>query len=303
MRSFRNKRINFLNILGEMIGKSSKNAERNSAFHSAGDRIGASMSDSLNQRSEKIIKFLLQTGTATLEQILDVAGSSAPSIRRDLARLEGRGLIRRTHGGATLVEPLLYEPFRFDSSFLAREQRHATEKRRIGLAAAELVLPNETVGLTAGTTTTHIGRSLRHREKIQVVTNAINIGMELCNQPGIRTYITGGVVPWAWSFSLTGNAALTFLDNVYMDKVFLSVTGLDAERGATTLETDEALVYRKMLKQAKQVVITADSSKLGHVSPAFICPAGDIHILITDTGASVDAIAPFERQGIRVIRV
>ena len=88
-----------------------------------------------------------------------------------------------------------------------------------------------------------------------------------------------------------------------MDKVFLSVTGLDAERGATTLETDEALVYRKMLKQAKQVVITADSSKLGHVSPAFICPAGDIHILITDTGASVDAIAPFERQGIRVIRV
>ena len=194
MRSFRDKRINFLNILGEMIGKSSKNAERNSAFHNAGDRIGASMSDSLNQRSEKIIKFLLQTGTATLEQILDVAGSSAPSIRRDLARLEGRGLIRRTHGGATLVEPLLYEPFRFDSSFLAREQRHATEKRRIGLTAAELVLPNETVGLTAGTTTTHIGRSLRHREKIQVVTNAINIGMELCNQPGIRTYITGGVV-------------------------------------------------------------------------------------------------------------
>lgn len=77
-----------------------------------------SMSDSLSQRSEKIIKLLLQTGSATIEEILDVAGSSAPSIRRDLARLEGRGLIRRTHGGATLVEPLLYEPFRFDSSFL-----------------------------------------------------------------------------------------------------------------------------------------------------------------------------------------
>src|SRR5580700_8778326 len=118
-----------------------------------------SMSDSLNPRSEKIIKLLLKTGTATIEEILDVAGSSAPSIRRDLARLEGRGLIRRTHGGATLVEPLLYEPFRFDSSFLAREQRHAEEKRRIGLAAAELVESNETIGLSAGTTTTHIGRS------------------------------------------------------------------------------------------------------------------------------------------------
>jgi DeoR family transcriptional regulator of aga operon len=51
------------------------------------------------------------------------------------------------------------------------------------------------------------------------------------------------------------------------------------------------------------VIITADSSKLGNVSPAFICPASDINILITDTGASAETVAPFERQGIRVIRV
>lgn len=260
------------------------------------------MPDKLSPRSEQIIKFLLRVGTASIEEILAVAGSSAPSIRRDLARLENRGLIRRTHGGATLVEPLLYEPFRYDSSFLAREQRSAVEKRRIGLAAAELIQDNETVGLTSGTTTTHIGRSLRHREKIRVITNALNIGMELCNQPGIRTYLTGGVVPWAWSFSLTGNAALNFLDDVYMDKVFLSVTGLDAERGATTLETDEALVYRKMLKQSKQVIVVADSSKLGKVSPAFICPTSEIHVLITNAGATDESIAPFERQGIQVIR-
>jgi len=260
------------------------------------------MTEALNRRSEQIIKFLLRTGTATIEQILEEVGSSAPSIRRDLARLEGRGLILRTHGGATLVEPLLYEPFRYDSSFLAREQRFAGEKRRIGLAAAELILANETVGLTAGTTTTHVGRSLRHRDKIQVITNAINIGMELCNQAGIRTYLTGGVVPWAWTFALTGNAALTFLDDVYLDKVFLSVTGLDAERGATTLETDEALLYRKMLKQAKQVIVVSDASKLGKVSPAFICPVTEINVLITNAGAPAEALAPFERQGVKIIR-
>jgi DeoR family transcriptional regulator, aga operon transcriptional repressor len=261
------------------------------------------MTSAMNHRSEQIIKFLLRAGTATIEELLAIAGSSAPSIRRDLARLEGRGLIRRTHGGAELVEPLLYEPFRYDSSFLAREQRHAAEKRRIGVAAAEMVQPGDTVGLTAGTTTTHIGRSLRHREKIQVITNAINIGMELCNQPGIRTYLTGGVVPWAWSFSLTSNAALAFLDDIYMDKVFLSVTGLDAERGATTLETDEAMVYRKMTKRSKQVIVVADSSKLGKVSPAFICPSNEIHTLITDTGASDEMFASFQRQGIHMLRV
>lgn len=261
------------------------------------------MSESISARSEKIVKLLLRTGSASIEEILADVGSSAPSIRRDLAKLENRGLIRRTHGGAELVEPLLYEPFRYDSSFLAREQRNAPEKRRIGLAASEMINSGETVGLTAGTTTTHVGRSLRHRDNIRVVTNAINIGMELCNLPGIRTLLTGGVIPWAWSFSLTGNAALSFLDDVYLDKVFLSVTGLSAENGATSLELEEALVYRKMLKQAKQAILVADSSKLGKVSPAFICRAADIQTLITDTGASDAAIAPFARLGVQVVRV
>jgi DeoR family transcriptional regulator of aga operon len=88
-----------------------------------------------------------------------------------------------------------------------------------------------------------------------------------------------------------------------MDKVFLSVTGLDAERGATSLEADEALVYRKMLKQTKEVIVVADSSKLGKVSPAIICPTSEIQILITDTGATPEALAPFERQGTRILRV
>lgn len=260
------------------------------------------MADTLNPRSEQILKLLLRTGSATIEEILAEAGSSAPSIRRDLARLESRGLIRRTHGGATLVEPLLYEPFRYDSSFLAREQRNAAEKRRIGLAAAELVKPGETVGLTAGTTTTHIGRSLRHRDEIQIVTNAINIGMELCNQPGIRTRMTGGIVPWTWSFSLTGSAALDFLDDVFMDKVFVSVTGLDAARGATTLEPEEALVYRKMIKQARETIVVADSSKLGKISPAIICPLSDVHLLITSQSATSEALEPFVQAGVQILK-
>ncbi|MDR3793839.1 MAG: DeoR/GlpR family DNA-binding transcription regulator [Terracidiphilus sp.] len=260
------------------------------------------MPETLNRRAELILKLLLRIGSATIEEILAEAGSSAPSIRRDLARLEARGLIRRTHGGATLVEPLLYEPFRYDSSFLAREQRNASEKRRIGLAAAELVKAGETIGLTAGTTTTHIGRSLRHRDDIQVVTNAINIGMELCNQPGIRTRMTGGIVPWTWSFSLTGASALSFLDDVYLDRVFLAVTGLDAVRGATTLEAEEALVFRKMVHQSREVVVVADSSKLGRVSQALICQLNEIHLLITSTAATAEALAPFEQAGVRILR-
>ena len=256
----------------------------------------------LNSRSERIMKFLLRTGTASMDEILAEAGSSAPSIRRDLAHLESRGLIRRTHGGATLVEPLLYEPFRYDVSFQAREQKNEAQKRHIGLAAAQLVQENEVIGLTAGTTTTQIGRSLRHRQNIQVVTNAINIAMELCNQHGLRTYLLGGMVQHAWSFSLTGPHTGHLLDALYLDKLFIGGLGIDAQRGITTIEYDEAETFRSMAAQARRIIAVMDSSKIGVVKPALVCPIAQIKTLITGVEATPEAIAPFLAAGIEVIQ-
>ena len=79
------------------------------------------MSEKTDIRGDYIMKALLLQGDISVDELVAQVGTSAPSVRRDLARLEKRGLIRRTHGGATLVEPLLYEPFRHDTSFQARE--------------------------------------------------------------------------------------------------------------------------------------------------------------------------------------
>jgi DeoR family transcriptional regulator of aga operon len=259
------------------------------------------MSAKVDARGDKIMKVLLRHGSITVEQLMDETRSSAPSIRRDLTRLERRGLILRTHGGAALVEPLLYEPYRHDTSFQVRELRYAEEKRRIGLAAAELIGARETVGITAGTTTTQVGRALRHRSGIHVVTNAVNIGMELCNQPALKTTLTGGTMAWAWVFALVGQHALNTLQDVLLDKVFLGVTGFDLERGATTLEMEEAVVARAMVRQAREVVVVADSSKLGKVSPALICPITSVHILVTDSGITQEYRQAVEERGIRLV--
>ncbi len=259
------------------------------------------MSTKTDLRADRIMKALLRAGTISVPELVEQVGTSAPSIRRDLARLEKRGLVLRTHGGVTLVEPLLYEPFRHDTSFQARELRSANAKRRIGLVASELIGDAETIGLTAGTTTTQIGRSLRHRKGISVITNALNIGMELCNQPDIKTMITGGTLAWAWTFALAGQAALTYLRDVYMDKVFLGVTGVDVERGITTLESEEAAVSQAMLRNAKRVIVVADSQKIGHVSAALICPISAIHVLVTDTEISPKVHDELIARGIEVI--
>jgi DeoR family transcriptional regulator, aga operon transcriptional repressor len=259
------------------------------------------MSKKVELRADRIMKALLRAGEISVQKLADEVGISAPSIRRDLARLEERGLVLRTHGGVTLVETLLYEPFRHDTSFQARELRSADQKRRIGLAAGELIREKETIGLAAGTTTTQVGRSLRHRRDISVITNALNIGMELSNQSAIKTALTGGVVAWPGAFALAGQATLNYLKDIYLDKAFISVSGIDVQRGFTTLEAEEAAVSIAMIRQARQIIVVADSTKVGQVCPALICPIPAVHILVTDVGLSEEAHRAFSSQGVKVI--
>ena len=256
-----------------------------------------------DKRVDEILRQLRHKGSVSLEELVKALRSSPASVRRDLAKLQMKGLVRRTPGGATLIEPLLYEPFRYDDVFQHRDQHRVAEKRRIGLAAAELIEENETIGFTAVTTTTHVARSLRNRHNIRVITNAVNIAMELSNCAGLRTFVTGGFVQWAGSFSLVGHGAIEFLKDVYMDKVFVSVCGIDAGRGVTVIESEEALTFRAMIHQAKKAIVVADSSKLGAVTPALVCPISDIHMLITDTRASDKSVALFTECGIEVRRV
>ena len=261
------------------------------------------MSSKTDKRAKEILRLLLSHGKTSVEELTELFATSPASVRRDLVRLEERGLVHRTHGGAMLAGQAVYEPFRFDASFHVREERFAQEKQRIAVAAADLVRENETIGFTAGTTTTQVARGLRMRTGLHIITNAVNIGMELSSSNGLDTTLTGGCMRWAGAFSLIGPTALEALNVVVMDKVFIGVCGVDPERGATTIEADEAAVFRAMTRRAKQVIVVADSSKVGMVSPAVICAVSDIDVLITDDGISKEAATAFRKCGVQLVVV
>ena len=258
------------------------------------------MSSKTEIRAKEILRLLLKNGKTSVEDLTDRFATSPASIRRDLVRLEERGLVHRTHGGVMLAGQT-YEPFRFDASFNVREERFAQEKQRIAIAAADLVGEDETIGITAGTTTTQVARSLRLKSGLHIVTNAVNIGLELSSGNGPDTMLLGGYMHWPGAFSLIGPAALEALQLVVMDKVFLGVCGIDPEHGATTIQSEEAAVFRTMSRRAKQVIVVADSSKVGMVSPGVICGVADIDILVTDDSISAEIAQAFEDADIRVI--
>jgi DeoR family transcriptional regulator of aga operon len=254
------------------------------------------------RRMQQILQELLRAGEVSVEDLSKQLDVSASTVRRDLSSLEQRGLLRRTHGGASRVEPMLYEPFRHVSSFQEQEQQSVSEKRRIGLAAAELVADGETIAIGAGTTTTQVARSLRHRTGITVITNTVNIAMELSHSDGLRVFVTGGFLSGDW-FALVGPAAIDGAAQFFLDKVFIGVDGIHAEHGLTTNYPDQASIHRAMMRQARQRIVLADHRKLGKLGTALIWPTAEISLLITDEEATDDAIAPFLEKGVEVRRV
>jgi DeoR family transcriptional regulator of aga operon len=248
------------------------------------------MTSSKQDRAKRILHLLLQKGEGSIEELAEAVGTSTASVRRDLIKLEERGLVKRNHGGAEVAGKLGYERF-------------ADEKRRIALAAAALVLEGETIALSPGTTTTQVARSLRHREGIHIVTSAVNIGMELSSLPNMKITLTGGAVRWPGSYSMVGATAFESLQRLFFEKVFMGACGIHPEYGLTVIESDEALILNQMVKHARQVVAVADSSKLGMISTTQVCSSSQIHTIITDDGADPAVVESFQEQGVRVVMV
>lgn len=262
----------------------------------------ANMKARSGDRAECIIREVQRVGSVSVEELCSLLGASVATVRRDLQKLEDKGLLRRTHGGALSIAPLFYEPFRHDSSFQEQIERHAEAKRRIALAAAEMVRDGETIALTAGTTTTEVVRSIRNRSGVTVVTSTINVAMELSKRKDLEVFVTGGFLRGDW-FSLVGPAAAYAMSQINVDKAFLGVNGIDAEKGLTSANSGEAAINRVIVNQAKQRIVVADHSKLGALATYRFCASNEVHVLITDTGASDAVIGPFEALGIEVKRV
>jgi DeoR family transcriptional regulator, aga operon transcriptional repressor len=253
------------------------------------------------ERLSAMLDILGQRNKVDVEDLAAELNVSAATIRRDLDHLAEQQLLTRTRGGAVTTNVAYDLPLRYKTA------RHASEKERIGRAAAGMVARGSVVGLNGGTTTTEIARALAIRPDLNVgdepaltvVTNALNIANELAVRPHVKIVVTGGVAR-PQSFELTGPLATKILDELTLDLVFLGVDALDPVHGAYAHHEGEASINRLMAERARQVIVVADSSKLGAHAFAQICPVPMIHHLITDTAASSEVVAAFETEGVTV---
>lgn len=238
----------------------------------------------------------------SVEEMCASFSVSPSTIRRDLQVLDSHGLVRREHGGAISLEPLFYEAFSNDSSFQEQVRKESAEKRRIGLAAAEMTRDGDTIAISAGTTTTQVARSIPLDRSVTLFTNAVNMAMEFSRRDNLVVALTGGVMRGSW-FSLIGPEAIEAAQRKICDTLFLGVGGISIENGLTDFHPEEAAVNRIFWERSKRRIVVTDHTKFGIVAPNVVANLALVETIITGVEASDEMVQPFLDRGIPVLRV
>ena len=254
----------------------------------------------VEERRRLIVDHVETQGRATVEELATRFGTSTVTIRNDLEALARNGALARSHGGALPTTQTVTN----DVPLNIKETRSHPQKLRIGQAAAKLIKDGETIILDSGSTTAEIARQIRQMkfESLTVVTNALNIALELSGLPNIRVMMLGGLLR-PTSYSLVGPDAEQALSRISADKLFLGVDGLDPLVGVTTPDPLEASLNALMIRVSRETIAVFDASKLGQRSLSVITPVSTLNAAITDGSAPEDMVSALRDAGVDVMLV
>lgn len=249
------------------------------------------------ERQEEILRLARQEGRVEVAVLAETFGITPETVRRDLTRLERRGVLRRTHGGALPIERLGFEP-----AVDERAEVHRAEKQRIGIAATAHLPTEGAVLIDAGTTTARLAEALPASAALTVVTNSLPIALQLTSRPRCTVLTIGGRVRGR-TLAQVDSWALRALADIHVDVAFLGTNGVSVEHGLTTPDLAEAEVKGTMIGSAAKVVLLTDSSKIGQRHFARFGELEQVDVLVTDDGLDDRTAEELAGDGTEIIRV
>jgi DeoR family transcriptional regulator of aga operon len=248
------------------------------------------------ERIRRIMELLEKENRVLITDLCKTFDTTSVTIRKDLDLLESEGLLKRTHGGAILFKPLFH-----GLALNEKEKLHAEEKERIANEAVKMISPGEVIILDSGSTTTQLAKKIKELKGIKVITNAVNIALELANSE-LDIILTGGTLQKNTS-TLIGSLAEEVLRKISADKLFHGVDGIDYEIGLTTPDIVEANTSQVMMQRASENILLVDSSKFGRRSLGVICRVKEIDKIITTKKMDKLEIKKLNDMGVEVIIV
>ena len=217
-------------------------------------RSGGSVSLLATTRRRKILEWAQEEGSVRVRDLSQAFNVSEVTVRQDLERLETDGYIVREHGGAYLKTV----PQQVRAMAL-QHLANMEEKRAIGRAAAALVEDSETIILDSGSTTTEVAANLVHHQNLTVITNGLNIALNLGAMPSISVHMPGGHFK-APTLSLSGERSADYFRGLFAQRLFLATAAISVEAGLTYPSLADLPVKHAMIESAQHVYCVAVSS-------------------------------------------
>lgn len=225
---------------------------------------------------------------------------SPATIRTDLNYLDEKGLLIRTHGGATEIQEVSVSPL--EENFIDRERLNPEEKRQIAEKAFEYIDDNQSIIIDASSTCYELAKLINESSlRLIIITNGLNVANLLKGNANLTTIIIGGVVKGN-SNAIEGILGEDILDKINIDTAFVSSHAFSLDKGMMDFNLYEVELKKKMIEKSQRRIGLVDYTKLDKNSIASFAQFEDIDLLITDNEADQKIVDNYVSNGLKVVQ-
>lgn len=247
------------------------------------------------ERRNLILEKLQDEKRVLVSELSELFGVSEETIRRDLDRLDKMGLATKTYGGAVLVESSST-----DMPFNVRKKKNLRGKRILAETIATLIADGDHIMIDSSTTAVAIVKALQEKERLTIVTNSIEVLVELADVSGWDVISTGGSLKEN-SLALVGPKAVESIGTFNADVMIMSCKGIDMQKGITDANEMFSQVKKAMMRSAKKKILAVDHTKFEKVAFSQICEITDMDMIVTDIRPSDEWLEYFNNKGIECL--
>ena len=232
------------------------------------------------ERRNEILTKLTVEGKVVVGDLAQYYNVTEETIRRDLDKLEKDGLAKKTYGGAVKNDSL-----NVDLPFMVRKQTNVEGKMYIAGIIAGLINDGDYILLDSSTTALFTVKSIADKSNITLITNSIEILLEVPAKNDWRIICTGGEF-MKNGLSFAGRQAEEVIGEYNVDFAVLSCKGIDMQKGITDTRDYNAQIKKAFMKSAKKTYLAVDSTKFDKTSFVRFAEISDICAVITDVEPS-----------------
>ena len=247
------------------------------------------------ERRNAILEKLQAERRVVVSELSALYEVSEETIRRDLEKLENEGYVIKSYGGAVLNENA-----NLDLPFNIRKNKNVIGKQKIADIISQIIHDGDYIFLDASSTAVAIAKTIKNKKGLTIITNSLEIAIELLDMPDCKVISTGGEIV-STAFGLVGHVTDKTIRSYYVDKAIISSKGFDLEKGFTDSDERHANNKKSMLESARVKILAIDSSKFDRVSFAKIGDLRDVTTIVTDAKPEDKWLKKFKEYNVECI--